>query len=65
MFVENGQGSLSLTDCNELLCSLQHSQYIGRDEQGGPAKRTLSTFSGLICGGGGMLGNRRSAVLGL
>jgi hypothetical protein len=65
MFVENSEGSLNLADCDELLCSLQKSQYRGSNERGSPAEPTLSTFSGLICGGGGMLGNKHHAVLGL
>lgn len=32
MFVENSQRSLSLANCNELLCSLSDSQYLDPDE---------------------------------
>jgi hypothetical protein len=59
MFVQDGQRSLGLVDCDEFLCSLYDDQYYRLEKVSCPREPTLSTFSGLICGGGGMLGSCR------
>lgn len=57
MFVQDIESGLRLSHRNEFLCSLSNSLawrafllYQSDDGQ-----RTLSTFSGLMCGGGGIV----------
>lgn len=64
MFVQDIERGLRLFDGNEFLRSLGYSQQnvaILTESR----MHTLRTFSGLICGGGGMLGDCLELALGI
>ena len=55
MFVENIEGGLGLVDSDELLGSLSGSVTVCSALDRGGFRLTLSTFSGRVCNGGGIL----------